>query len=241
MEATEATWLNLTNASAGSLVDDQESWPVKGNLLLDGFVYGHISGNSPRDAKTRLRWLALQPEFKPQPYNQLAKVLREAGHARGARRVLYEMESRRRETEDHGLFSRLISRAFKTTLGYGYYPQRIAIGGLAFLITMGWWFFRQGYFAGAIVPTDRDAYYCFRAHGRPPDHYQRFTASIYSLENSVPLFNLGQKDLWSADPSPRGSGRWADFLRGFRWCQIVFGWLFSTLFVAGVTGVVRKE
>jgi hypothetical protein len=106
---------------------------------------------------------------------------------------------------------------------------------------MGWWFFRQGYFAGAIVPTDRDAYYCFRAHGRPPDHYQRFTASIYSLENSVPLFNLGQKDLWSADPSPRGSGRWADFLRGFRWCQIVFGWLFSTLFVAGVTGVVRKE
>jgi hypothetical protein len=240
-QGVEATSLDLINASAGSLVDDEKSWPAKGNLFLDGFVYGHISGNRPRDAKTRLRWLALQPEFKPQPYNQLARVLREAGHARGARRVLYEMESRRRKAEDQGLFSRLMSRAFKTTLGYGYYPHRIAVGGLVFLITMGWWLFRQGYFAGAVVPTDRDAYYCIRTHGRPPDHYQPFTAFIYSLENSVPLFNLGQKDLWTADPSPRGSRRWADFLRAFRWCQIVFGWLFSTLFVAGVTGVVRKE
>jgi hypothetical protein len=241
VEATEATWLNLTNASAGSLIDDEKSWPGKGNLLLDGFIYGHISGNSPSDAKTRLTWLALQPEFKPQPYNQLAKVLREAGHAKGARRVLYEMETRRRKAEDQGLFSRLISRAFKITLGYGYYPQRIAVGGLVFLITMGWWFFRQGYFAGAIVPTDRDAYYSFRTHGRPPEHYQRFTASVYSLENSLPFVNLGQKDQWTPDPNPQAS-RWVPgFLRWFRWGQVLLGWLLATLFVAGVTGVVRKE
>ncbi|MGA3164726.1 MAG: hypothetical protein ABSF14_01265 [Terriglobia bacterium] len=232
--------IDLTNASADALLDDEVSWPAAGNLRVDGFVYGRISVG-PTDAETRLKWLALQPEFKPQPYSQLAKVLREAGHARGARRVLYEMERRRREAEDRSVFSRLISWAFKTTLGYGYYPQRGAVVGLVFLIAMGWCFFRQGYFAGAVVPTDKGAYYWFRDHGRPPDHYQRFTAFIYSFENSVPLFNLGQKDLWTPDPSPRGSRRWSDFLRGFRWGQIVLGWLLSTLFVAGVTGVVRRE
>jgi hypothetical protein len=232
--------MNLTNASAAALIDDEASWPAAGNLYLDGFVYGRITVG-PTDAETRLKWLALQPEFKPQPYSQLAKVLREGGHARDARRVLYERERRRRKAEDRSLFSRLISWVFKTTLGYGYYPHRVAVGGLVFLITIGWWFFRQGYLAGAVVPTDRDAYYSFRTHGRPPDHYQRFTAFIYSLENSVPLFNLGQKDLWTPDPSPRGSDRRSDFLRRFRWCQIVLGWLLSTLFVASVTGVVRKE
>lgn len=239
LDAKNAT-IDLRNASTDALIDDEASWPAEGKLYLDGFVYGRIS-QGPTDAETRLKWLALQPKFKPQPYRQLAKVLREAGHARGARRVLYELERRRRKAEDRSLFSRLISWAFKTTLGYGYYPQRVAVVGLVLLILMGWWLFRQGYFAGAVVPTDRDAYYCFRTHGRPPDHYQRFTASIYSLENSVPLFNLGQKDLWTPDPTPRGSRRWSDFLRRFRWGQIVFGWFFSTLFVAGVTGVVRKE
>jgi len=31
------------------------------------------------------------------------------------------------------------------------------------------------------------------------------------------------------------------FLRWFRWVQVLLGWLLATLFVAGVTGVVRKE
>jgi hypothetical protein len=49
--------LDLTNASAGSIADEQVSWPSQGHLSLDGFIYGRISGG-PRDAKTRLEWLA---------------------------------------------------------------------------------------------------------------------------------------------------------------------------------------
>lgn len=33
----------------------------------------------------------------------------------------------------------------------------------------------------------------------------------------------------------------ARFLRGFRWFQICAGWILATLFVAGVTGVIRKD
>jgi sRNA-binding regulator protein Hfq len=239
-QGVEATSLDLTNASAGSLVDDEKSWPAKGNLFLDGFVYGHISGKSPRDAKTRLRWLERQDPFTPKPYRQLAKVLRETGDDGGARRVLFEMERRRRQQEDRSWYARLWGWVLKWTIGYGFYPWR-ALGWLVALTIVGWGLFRLGYFSGAIAPTDKDAYCFFQAQGRPPDYYQRFTASVYSLENSLPFVNLSQKDHWTPDPNPRVSRWMPSLLRWFRWVQVLLGWLLATLFVAGVTGVVRKE
>jgi hypothetical protein len=228
------------NASVGSLVDDEESWPSKGNLLLDGFVYGHISGESPRDAKTRLRWLERQDPFTPKPYRQLAKVLRETGDVRGARRVLFEMECRRRQVEDRSWYARAWGWVLRLTIGYGFYSWW-AVGWLVLLTIVGWGLFWSGYVWGAMAPTDKDAYCFFRTQGRPPDYYQRFTASVYSLENSLPFVSLGQKDHWTPDPSPQGSWLMPGFLRWFRWGQVLLGWLLATLFVAGVTGVVRKE
>jgi hypothetical protein len=239
-QGVEATSLDLMNASAGSLVDDEKSWPSKGKLFLDGFVYGHISGDSPRDAKTRLRWLERQDPFRPKPYRQLAKVLREAGDDSGARKVLFEMERRRRQVEDRSWHARLWGWLLKSTIGYGFYPWR-ALGWLALLTALGWGLFRHGYFSGAMAPTDKDAYYFFRAQGRPPDHYQRFTASVYSLENSLPFVNLGQRDRWMPDPNAGAAWRISAFLRGLRWAQVLLGWVLATFFVAGVTGVVRKE
>jgi hypothetical protein len=239
-QAVEATSLDLINASAGSLVDDEKSWPGKGKLFLDGFVYGHISGNSPRDAKTRIRWLERQEPFTPKPYRQLAKVLRETGDDSGARKVLFEMECRRRQAGGRSWYARLWGWVLKWTIGYGFYPWR-ALGWLVLLTVVGWGLFRHGYLSGAMAPTDKDAYCFFRDQGWPPDYYQRFTASVYSLENSLPFVSLGQKDHWTPDPNPRGSRPMPGFLRWFRWGQVLLGWLLATLFVAGVTGVVRKE
>jgi hypothetical protein len=241
IEAAETTTLNLTNASADSLVDDEKSWPGKGKLLLDGFVYRHISGNSPRDAKTRLKWLGRQDPFRPKPYRQLAKVLQETGDESGARKVLFEMERQRRHVEDRSWYSRLWGWLLRWTIGYGFYSWW-AVGWLVVLIALGWGLFRIGYSSGTMAPTDKDAYCFFREHhGQPPDYYQRFTASIYSLENSLPFVNLGQKDHWMPDPNPQGARWMPGFLRWFRWGQVLLGWLLATLFVAGVTGVVRKE
>jgi hypothetical protein len=239
-QGVEATSLDLMNASAGSLIDDEKSWPAKGKLFLDGFVYGHISGKSPKDAKTRLKWLERQDPFTPKPYRQLAKVLREAGDDSGARKVLFEMERRRRQVEDRRWYSRLWGWVLRLTIGYGIYPLR-AFVWLAVLWALAWGLFREGYFRGVVTPTDKDAYCFFHDHGWSPEHYQRFTASIYSLENSLPFVNLGQKDHWTPDPNQQGLWRLASFLRVFRWGQVLLGWLLATLFLAGVTGIVRKE
>jgi hypothetical protein len=282
----EGETLDLTNASADALFDDEASWPGAGNLRLDGFVYGRIS-EGPTDAETRLRWLALQPWFTPQPYRQLAKVLREMGDDRGARRVLYEMEMLRRREQSRiwrkrigsEKLSRLTRLAgsvryglvrvwgwlLKATIGYGFRLQR-TLYWLAGLTLFGTLLFGLGYLGGAMTPTEHEAYACFEKQGWPPRHYQQFNPLVYSLENSVPLLRLGQDSAWAPDPGPREqeypgavnfapfkwlarvAARWHFswlappwFLRLFRWGQIILGWVLATLFVAGVTGVVRRE
>jgi nucleoside-diphosphate-sugar epimerase len=69
--------------------------PVRAVVKLDGLVYARIS-ESAADAKTRLGWLSRMNRFTLQPYQQLAKVLREAGDASGSGQVLFEMEDQLR-------------------------------------------------------------------------------------------------------------------------------------------------
>ncbi len=243
--------LDLTNASVGALVDDAASWPAAGNVFLDGFVYQRIS-SGPKDPTSRLGWLACQKGFRPQPYRQLAKVLREDGDDSGARLVLFEMERRRRKQEDRAWSARAWSAILRATIGYGYYPGR-AVWWLLRLVLAGFLLFWGGYLAGSVTPTDKDAYACFKKGGQLPPHYETFHASIYSLENSFPLVKLGQADRWQPDPNhsqyrpTKWAPRWLrlvlspPLLRWFRWVQICLGWILATLFVAGITGIVRKD
>ncbi|MEM9638299.1 MAG: hypothetical protein AAGA94_11680 [Pseudomonadota bacterium] len=88
-------YLSLSAAHVGDLVDDLTSWPARGRLILDGFTYDRITA-APTDAARRLEWLSKgstwNGEFFPQPYTQLAKVLREMGHDGEARKVLARRE-----------------------------------------------------------------------------------------------------------------------------------------------------
>jgi len=264
--------LNLTNASAGAIAHYPTSWPSKGKLFLDGFTYDRIS-EGPRDAKTLLEWLERLDEFALQPYQQLAKVLRETGDTRGARRVLFEMERRRREEERkkiQGLlvlpqrwFASVWSCVLRWTIGYGQMPGR-AFGWLAALWLLGFIFSGLGYLGGAMAPSQKDAYEIFQQQGQPPAYYPRFCAPVYSLDHSFPFVNLGEKDSWAPDPAGLGrvpkshsgclepaSGRYIllsqalrldspTFLRVWFWVQIMLGWVLATLFVAGLTGIVRS-
>jgi hypothetical protein len=258
----EASVLDLRNASAGSIIDDRNSWPKRGNLLLDGFVYQRFSGDvTPKDADTRLKWLALQDGFTPQPYCQLAKVLRETGDDDGARRVLYEMERRVHGQAGPGWFEAAWNRTWswiagqlspvwrwvlKWSIGYGQYPSR-ALGLLVGMTIIGALLFHIGYTQGYMTPTDHAAYDYFKKLAGPPSYYEQFSSVVYSLENSVPLLKFGQDSAWTPNPAPQTWSRlpwWLTIptlLRLLRRFQIISGWMLATLFVAGVSGIVRKE
>ncbi len=251
----ETTQLDLMNATVGSLSDDEASWPIAGRLQLFGFAYGRISVSSPRQIDARLNWLARLNRFSTQPYQHLAKILRAEGSQLGAQRVLFAMEDRRRKLEDEGWLARVWSAFLKLTVGYGFYPSRPALWWLAALTTFGFALFWAGYSAGNMVPTEKEAYSTFERDRQPPAYYGSFHASIYSFENSFQIVKLGQADRWQPDPYPHSLlvqckeplGRFfrpiisSWFLLRFRWFQILSGWFFTTLALAGLTGFVRKE
>jgi hypothetical protein len=96
--------INLIGAHARLLVDHPNCWSkqiVQGPngerlscvIKLDGFTYDRFASAAPTDAKRRLLWLCRQPsehlrsDFRPQPFEQLIKVLREMGHEADAQQI----------------------------------------------------------------------------------------------------------------------------------------------------------
>lgn len=131
-------------------------------LVLDGFEYERFGSCSPQDHQFRVgKWLAMQPnafaprpdwrdwllgrrtvgrEFQPQPYEQLAKVLKVMGHDADAKEVLF---SRRRNQAFHALtVSGRVARlslwpfvwlyAFVTGLGY---KSTSLVGAITLLVS----------------------------------------------------------------------------------------------------------
>lgn len=106
--------VDLTGAHTKMLVDHPDAWPEKVDngldgqqlsceIKLDGFTYDRFAQGAPTEAKHRLVWLSLQPpehlssDFRPQPFEQLVKVLREMGHEANARKVaIAKLRNRRR-------------------------------------------------------------------------------------------------------------------------------------------------
>ena len=137
--------LILRNAEVGALQDLPEAWPD--HLELDGFTYGRLGGlgaaaesdMANRDVSWLKEWLRKQQSFSPQPYEQLAGVLRKAGQKDKADDVLYA----RRESERVG--AKGLHKAWmflqKIFIGYGYHNLRavywvgalVAIGALVLL------------------------------------------------------------------------------------------------------------
>ncbi len=239
---TAGTELNLTNARAAAIYDDAASWPASGNLFIDGFVYGDISGG-PTDARSRLAWLGHQPPgYRPQPYGQLAKVMRERGSDVGAVDVMMAREDARSEHGGLGWGERLWNRILDLTIGYGFRPMR-ALWWIVGFVAAGSILFSLGYRRRAITPTEADAYAAFMRSGEPPRHYPPFNAVVYSLENFLPVVDLHQGTYWR--PNPRhGSGAHAisgTLLRWYLWLHILAGWIITPLLAAGLSGLVRPD
>lgn len=261
--------LDLADASAAAIVDDvdDKEWTSETRLNLDGFAYERISKVPPTDPldqaieelapageesdiEHRLKWLRLQKKFTRQPYRRLAKVLKDSGDDRGFRKVCMRMEER--ALEGRSWWRRFTGHVLGATIGYGYASQRAVywVLGLILLGTIVYWHGRR-----TMVPTQKDAYSEFVTNGDPPPYYGRFHAVAYSIDNSFPLVKLGIQDKWAPRERaaqdtalPAGWLQWIEwrtcspgFLRCFRWGQICVGWILTTLFAVGVSGLIRKD
>jgi len=231
--------LNLEHARLGGIEDDEGSWPQRGRLRIDGLEYEGFAGDrTPTDARRRLEWLRRQlPDFRPQPYDQLARVFRRMGREADAVEVLI---AKQEDLIRHGklsLWGRLTRRILGITIGHGYRSGRALLWSLAFVIA-GALIFGWANARGLMAPSSPEILTdpLYRAGGTIPPDYPRFQALAYSLDAFLPIVDLHQESFWLPDAGkPFGT-----LVRLYLWIHIAAGWFLSTLFVSGVTGLVRR-
>lgn len=250
---------DLRNASADSVDDDAESWPNPGNLLLDGFTYDRFgsvisdyqddSSTCPPDLKARLGWLKLDTSNPPRAYKELASAYSKAGETLNSRETLFHLEDllhRRRIKEARCVAMKVTAWAWsqwlRVTIGYGYRLRR-SLYWFVSLCALGWTVSYWGYYNKMIVPTDNTAYIYSVQNGCVPNSYPRFSATKFTIEQSLQVINLGMSSSWSADGVPQNSGqqRFATGIRVWFLVQRVFGWLLSIFFIAGITGLAKSD
>jgi hypothetical protein len=237
--------LDLSGAHVGGLFDEEKSWPEPGNLLIDGLTYDRFGAGSPLDVRSRLRWISLQPPvpggFAPQPYRQLAKVLRENGDDDGAIDVLIAQQDAHFRNSNSLVLA--WAQFLKITVAYGYRPLRTVLWSLA-VILLGRIVVAVGARAGVMRLTWPES---------TPLPAGNQTAGLhpllYSLDLFLPFVNLHQEHYWWPDESASGEYQLlgqnitirGSILRYYLWLQIIAGWLLSAIFVAGVTGLMRND
>jgi len=255
------TEMQISDTSCAVLDDRLEAWRDLGRLDLDGFAYRRI--RDPDKATFRVDWLRLQlpvdkaechGSFRPQPYRQLAQVLRAQGHETESREILVGMAEDRRKYGRLGGWSWFWTWVLWHVMRNGYKPLRAFFWLLLLWVANGLVFY-GGYHAGLMGPTDQKAFEAvITNHGVVPDWYPRFRAVSYAIDVSLPIISLGERDKWRpldrpVDPKsilpawvPDAFAIWLpDALVFYRWIAIAAGWFLASMLLAGVTGLVAKE
>lgn len=232
--------LDLNGAKVGALDDDQASWPRKGGLILDGFVYDRIVGG-PTDANARLRWLGLQPDgYLPQPYEQLTTVLRQMGHEDQIAEVAIDKQKDLYAYGGLGWKDKLQNWFLFLVVGYGYGPL-LPFVWLALLVLAGTVVFLWARLRSVpvMVPSDKEAYESDeKAEKIPlPHYYPKFNAFVYSLDVIFP-FDLGQKSRWHLSEKQSGTLAYWIF-EGYSLFQLIAGWVLLLVAAAVPAGLIK--
>lgn len=185
-------------------------------LGLDGLVYERFAEGTDPSAAARIKFLKLQTpddlgeNFKPQPWEQMIKVLRDMGHGKAARAVAIEKQRALRRSKKITGLAGLVHDAYGLFYGYGYRPLRLATWalGLAVLAALFFWVAAE---QGVMMPTDRrildDPQYAACRVKSLPDwgkceplryKYTVFNPFLYSLELILPIAGSQQTKDWTA-------------------------------------------
>jgi hypothetical protein len=243
--------VDLERAAVHRLDDDWSlpdgHWPPAGQLRLTGFTYDGFGGQHQASWQQRLGWIrrshttatATTPAaFAAQPYEQLAKVYRQAGQEAEARQVAI---ARRNDLREYGSLTRpqrLGNRLLDTTIKHGYQPLRAIVLLVAvYLAVLGVFSYAQHH-DDVIVPAKETK------EIKPPPTARRcspaypcFYPAGYAVDVVVPIVDLGQAENWRVN----GDARLGRVYIAVAWLATGLGWAFTTLAVAGYTGLVRSD
>jgi hypothetical protein len=195
-------------------------------------------------------------KFQPQPYIQLAKTIRAAGYESAARKVLTRLERNRTRYSDIGLFPQSWRWLVDGLLRYGYSPFRPVVILLIWAAVSAVLF--QKAFEDKLIVAGKDNQVSSIASPSTASPRIAFNALVYAIDTLVPIVDLYQKKNWIVQSAGAGNQQlgqrqgWGDAIEdvwrtkpGWNVGSLLifntfFGWLLTTLFAAGVTGLLRS-
>lgn len=217
---------------------------------------------SPRKPGPLLQYAILA--FSPQPYLQLAKVVRRAGYEAAANDIVVRLERNRTRYGGFGFWRQIGRWLIDGLVRYGFSPFR------PIWLLLGWalissLFFEYAYVDHRLVPTFENMEHYSRtapAAGEGMDIRYQFNPVVFALDTLIPLVDLNQKKNWHVEPL-QGPARaedsmpdhptlreivlrlWSNVPDSSVGMLILFntfsGWVLTSVLAAGVTGLLRSR
>jgi hypothetical protein len=242
--------VNLEQAQVDRLDDDWSkdgaNWPHAGKLRLAGFAYNGFGGDHPATWGQRLQWIRCQhrtplPDqpatFDAQPYEQLARTYRQTGEDTEARKIAIARHNDLRTYGHLSLPRRIGNWLLDVTIKHGYQPLR-AVGLLLAAYAIAVLAFWGAQHHDVMVPARNTS-----SLDPPPTaltctaDYPCFYPAGYAIDITIPIVRIGQAEAWR----PNGAADWGWAYLAGTWVITGLGWAFTTLAVAGYTGLIRKD
>lgn len=247
-------WFMFAGAHMNTLIlHVVTGWPAPGYLDIDGMTYHRIRHVDGGDlVASSKRWLRGQfiggrpdaASFRPQPYEQLTRVLRESGLSREADAIAVEKIRMRLGARVDAPWLRVFPRLLMLVSSHGYSTRRSVVSFLLF-VTMG------AVMYTAAVAIFGQPFFPFEQPPEPTTYVLPIglgTVDVplgcpgldtiqYALDFAIPVINLGQDTFCRFVPV--GSARWL-------WLTLhslyaVFGAALGAVVVLTLTGVLRRD
>ncbi len=268
--------LDFSNGHVGVLADSPVSgWPEQaGQVSLSGLSYTRLrvseEQRSGDPAGQRLNWLKLQyknpeqptaQEFDPQPFHQLAKVMREQGMNEDADRVSIEMRTLRLSTKIDPWYLRKVQVFLNWTCRFGFSGGR-AVSVLSLWILLGTMMFGAHAFTGSFSPAEavmmgrhtvgmntHTTLMPFPTKPKPGQDLNSglhqtvsrgcpgLVAPLYAIDVILPVIEFGQRRACAFDPLGPLAPLW-------RWLHLFYaliGAVLSAITVVTLTGLLRRD
>lgn len=247
-------WFLLTGAQLNGILDDPATgWPAPGFLDLEDVTYERLRSLDGGDVVAqRTAWLRLQyphgqptpATFRPQPYEELSRVLRQHGQAREADAIAVEKIRMRLAARADPGWARLFPRLLMLISHHGYSSSRAVLSFLVFVLfgavmyAAALWGFGQGF-----VP--------YEAEAEPVEYVLPFDLARvpaergcpgldvlhFALDAALPVIGLGQDNYCRFEP--HGPWRWLWLL--LHSVYVLAGTALSAVVVLTLTGVLRRD
>jgi hypothetical protein len=247
-------WFLLTGAQLNTILDDVDTgWPAAGFLDIDGATYSHIRhvGGGDLTAK-RLRWLRCQypggrpssNSFRPQPFEELSRVLRQHGQTHEANAIAVEKIRMRLASRVDGPWARLFPRLLMLISQHGYSTSRAVLSFLIFVLlgTMMYatalFAFRQPFLPSENPPEPVSYQFAFdRLQATAERGCPGLDVMQYALDAALPVIDLDQYSHCRFTPE----GPWRSFWLLLHSLYVIVGAGLSAVVVLTLAGVLRRD